>query len=204
MQHAPFQSLYRDNFQVVEERRGKIRLYPHTEQLSVLLNALNSEFYSRLPPRIARVDHRADGFHKITLKHSAIMFCGFINGTRADELRLYALPDPDLVYRLTVVQQLSENARQGVSHRFRFYGGEDFFPEIHLSGKRLVFTDHVLQRFGADLSGLRLLRDRLCERFMAGYLLNLGELAYRKEERIMIMPLSGQKSARSVHFKMPR
>ena len=26
---------------------------------------------------------------------------------------------------------------------------------------------------------------------MAGFLLNLGELAYRKEERIMIMPLSG-------------
>jgi len=42
-----------------------------------------------------------------------------------------------------------------------------------------------------DLSGLRLLRDRLGERFMAGYLLNLGELAYRKEERIMVMPLSG-------------
>ncbi|MGH3149671.1 MAG: ATP-binding protein [Streptosporangiaceae bacterium] len=43
----------------------------------------------------------------------------------------------------------------------------------------------------ADLSGLRLLRDRLGERFVAGYLLNLGELAYRKEERIMVMPLSG-------------
>jgi len=42
-----------------------------------------------------------------------------------------------------------------------------------------------------DLSGLRLLRDRLGERFMAGFLVNLGELAYRKEERIMIMPLSG-------------
>jgi len=42
-----------------------------------------------------------------------------------------------------------------------------------------------------DLSGLRLLRDRLGERFMAGFLLNLGELAYRKEERIMVMPLSG-------------
>ena len=26
---------------------------------------------------------------------------------------------------------------------------------------------------------------------MAGFLLNLGELAYRKEERIMVMPLSG-------------
>jgi predicted AAA+ superfamily ATPase len=43
----------------------------------------------------------------------------------------------------------------------------------------------------ADLSGLRLLRDRLGERFIAGFLLNLGELAYRKEERIMVMPLSG-------------
>ena len=42
-----------------------------------------------------------------------------------------------------------------------------------------------------DLSGLRLLRDRLGERFMAGFLLNLGELAYRKEEKITIMPLSG-------------
>jgi len=26
---------------------------------------------------------------------------------------------------------------------------------------------------------------------MAGFLLNLGELAYRKEERIMVMPLAG-------------
>jgi hypothetical protein len=43
----------------------------------------------------------------------------------------------------------------------------------------------------ADLSGLRLLRDRLGERFIAGFLLNLGELAYRKEERILVMPLSG-------------
>ena len=60
-----------------------------------------------------------------------------------------------------------------------------------------------------DLSGLRLLRDRLGERFIAGFLLNLGELAYRKEERIMVMPLSGlwslaskpssaQRSARSM------
>jgi hypothetical protein len=42
-----------------------------------------------------------------------------------------------------------------------------------------------------DLSGLRLLRDRLGERFIAGFLLNLGGLAYRKEERILVMPLSG-------------
>jgi predicted AAA+ superfamily ATPase len=66
-----------------------------------------------------------------------------------------------------------------------------------------------------DLSGLRLLRDRLGERFMAGFLLNTGELAYRKEEKIMIMPLSGlwslassqtssQRSARSVSLSFAR
>jgi predicted AAA+ superfamily ATPase len=40
-----------------------------------------------------------------------------------------------------------------------------------------------------DLNGLRLLRDRLGERFVGGFVLNLGELAYRKEDRITIMPL---------------
>jgi len=45
---------------------------------------------------------------------------------------------------------------------FRFYGPDGFFPEIRLSGKRLPFADHVLQRFservpntvGSDLSKL--------------------------------------------------
>lgn len=40
-----------------------------------------------------------------------------------------------------------------------------------------------------DLSGLRLLRDRLGDRFVGGFVLNLGELSYRKEDRIAIMPL---------------
>jgi hypothetical protein len=44
-----------------------------------------------------------------------------------------------------------------------------------------------------DLSGLRLLRDRLGERFIAGFLLNLGELAYRKEETIMVIGCSQDK-----------
>jgi hypothetical protein len=50
---------------------------------------------------------------------------------------------------------------------------------------------------------------------MAGFLLNTGELAYRKEEKIMIMPLSGlwslasgqtssQRSARSVSLSFAR
>jgi predicted AAA+ superfamily ATPase len=41
-----------------------------------------------------------------------------------------------------------------------------------------------------DLNGLRLLRDRLGDRFTGGFVLNLGELAYRKENKIAVMPLS--------------
>jgi uncharacterized protein len=41
-----------------------------------------------------------------------------------------------------------------------------------------------------DLNGLRLLRDRLGDRFTGGFVLNLGELAYRKESKIAVMPLS--------------
>lgn len=41
----------------------------------------------------------------------------------------------------------------------------------------------------ADLDGLRLLRDRLGGRFTGGFVLNLGDLAYRKEDRISVLPL---------------
>jgi hypothetical protein len=147
VKHLPFQSLYRENFQVVEERQGKFRLYPHTEQLPLLLRALNFEFEAKLPPRIARVDHRADGFHKILRKTAATMFCGLTNVSRPDQLRLHALPDYDLLYRVTIVQHSIEETPRGDCHRFRFYGGEDFFPEILLSGKQIVFANHVLERF---------------------------------------------------------
>ena len=39
-----------------------------------------------------------------------------------------------------------------------------------------------------DLDGLRLLRDRLGDRFAGGFVLNLGDLAYRKEDRISVLP----------------
>ena len=149
MKHLPFQSPYREQFEVVEQLQGDLRLYPHTDQLPVLLRALNLEFFNALPGYIARVDHRGDGFHKLLRKEAALMFCGGINASRQDEMRLYALLDPDLVCRVTVVQQLTQNTPRGPLHGFRFYGGEDFFPEIHLSGKRLRFSDHVLKRFSA-------------------------------------------------------
>jgi len=162
MKHNPFQSSYREEFEVIEQRLGHTTLYPHTDQLPHLHRALTYEFYGPLPDRIARVDKRADGFHKILLRHAALMFCGIINDARTDQLRLHSLPDADLVTRLTLVQQVTESTPLGRVHRFRFYGPDGFFPEIRLSGKRLAFADHVLQRFservpnpvGSDLSQL--------------------------------------------------
>jgi hypothetical protein len=164
MKHNPFQSNYREEFEVVEQRLGNVTLYPHTDQLPLLHRALNLEFLGPLPGHIARVDKRADGFHKIMLRRAAMMYCNILNDARADQVRLYDLPDADRVSRLTIAQQVIENTPLGRVHRFRFYGPDGFFPEIRLSGKRIAFAEHVLQRFtervpnpvGADISNLLL------------------------------------------------
>jgi hypothetical protein len=41
MKHNPFQSNYREEFEVVEQRLGNVTLYPHTDQLPQLHRALN-------------------------------------------------------------------------------------------------------------------------------------------------------------------
>jgi hypothetical protein len=164
MKHNPFQSIYREEFEVVEQRLGNTTLYPHTDQLPQLHRALNLEFLNPLPGHIARVDKRADGFHKIMMRRAAMMYCNILNDARADQVRLYDLPDADRVTRLTIAQQVIENTPLGRVHRFRFYGPDGFFPEIRLSGKRIAFAEHVLQRFtervpnavGADITSLLL------------------------------------------------
>jgi len=162
MKHIPFDSIYREEFEVVEERRGHVSLYPHTDQLPVLYRALNLEFLAGLPARFARVDRRGSGFDKLVRSQAALYFCNAINGERKDQLRLFELPDPELVARPTIVQQISTDEPLGRTHRFRFYGGDDFNTEMRLSGKRVVFADHVLQRYslrapdslGDDLTNL--------------------------------------------------
>ncbi|MBI5687330.1 MAG: hypothetical protein HZC54_19830 [Verrucomicrobia bacterium] len=149
IKHSSFDSIYRHEYTIVEERHGNVSLFPHTDQLPVISRAINLEFYGALPPSVARVDHRADAFHKIMLKEAASMFCYTINGARADKLRLHDLPTEDFVYKIAVIQQITEQTRRGPHHRFRFYSGDRFLPDIHLCGKSLVITDHVLQRFTA-------------------------------------------------------
>lgn len=116
--HVNFDSVFRPNFEVVEERRGKVRLYPHTEQLPLLHRALDYEFKTALPDRIARTDKRGDGFHKNLMKHAGLIFCGIFNASRPDGLQLHSLPDWDLVTRLTIVQQATTETRRGLGRRF--------------------------------------------------------------------------------------
>src|ERR1035437_957301 len=137
MKHNPFQSNYREEFEVVEQKIGNVTLYPHTDQLPQLHRALNLEFLGPLPGRIARVDKRADDFHKILLRRAALMYCSVLNDARSDQLRLYAMPDADRVTRLAIAQQITESTPLGRVHRFRFYGPDGFFPEVRLSGKRV-------------------------------------------------------------------
>jgi hypothetical protein len=148
-QFSSFDSIYRHEYTIVEERHGHTSLFPHTDQLPVISRAINLEFYGALPPSVARVDHRADGFHKIQLMEAASSFCFTLNGARADRLRLYELATNDLVFKICVIQQITEQTKRGPHHRFRFFSGDHFFPDIHLCGKSIVVADHVLQRFAA-------------------------------------------------------
>ncbi|MCX6899796.1 MAG: hypothetical protein NT105_13995 [Verrucomicrobia bacterium] len=147
IKHVPFESIYRQEYEVVEEHRGNLRLYPHTDQLPVISRAINLEFYGALPDKVAHADHRADGYHKLLLYQAVLMFCGIFNRSRPDGLQLYQLLTPELVSKVAVVQRITENTRHGLRHGFRFFTGTDFLPDIHLSGKRILFADHLLQRF---------------------------------------------------------
>jgi predicted AAA+ superfamily ATPase len=92
-----------------------------------------------------------------------------------------------------ILKQVSWSEEVATAAYFRTQNGDEVDLVLETWDGRVVgFEVKAGSRIqDADLSGLRLLRDRLGQRFIAGFLLNLGELAYRKEERIMVMPLSG-------------
>lgn len=147
MKHLPFQSAYRESFQVVEERRGNFSLYPHTEQLPLISRALNHEFYSALPHRVAQTDHRGDMFRKMCLSSGATIFCSHIHRDRPDDVLLFHYETPEFVSKVAIVQHIKESTSQGLVHRFRLFSGTEFLPDIHLNGRRIAFAGHVFDRF---------------------------------------------------------
>ena len=147
MKHLPFKSNLLPKFHVVEQRVGDFSFFPRSDQLRQLLRALNITFHAGLPDRIARVDHRATDFQKIEKHDAALMFCNQFNAAREDDLRLQVLTDKDLVARISIVQQIIEHTPKGQLHRFKFYGGDDFFTDIYLNGKGIAFSGHAVARF---------------------------------------------------------
>lgn len=147
MKHSPFQSSYLQDFVILEERQGKRTLYPRTDQLPLLARALRWEFLSMLPHRIARVDARSTGYHKIERSFAAEGFCRVINASRPDGLLLTPLLDEDGVDNPAIIQQITEETPRGPRHWFKFYRSEDFFTEIFLCGRRVIFTGHAVDRF---------------------------------------------------------
>lgn len=148
-QHKPFSSIYRENFEVVEEFRHNTRLYPHTEQLPAISRALNLEFYGALPARIASTDHRADPFRKLLLYAGVNIFCNLVNAHRQDRVRLFPCCTPDLVAKVGILQHIITSGSLGNCHVFRIFTGDDFLPDVHLEGKRFAFASHVLDRFSS-------------------------------------------------------
>jgi len=147
MRQYKFQSQYRENFQVVEERREGVSYFPHTDQLPALWKALNQEFKAPLHKKVFGVNAQSDDYHKIVLRHHVFAFCHYTHAIRPDHLRLFCLLNPDKVAKIAIVQQITEYHPKGLCHRFRFYAGDDFFPEIRLSGKRIAFSNHALGRY---------------------------------------------------------
>lgn len=45
------------------------------------------------------------------------------------------------------MQHIRELDPRGDCHRFRFYSESGFIPDIHLEGKQLAFSDHVIAQF---------------------------------------------------------
>jgi hypothetical protein len=143
----PFESKYLRDFAVVEERHRDLRLFPATEQLPTLSRAINREFESGLTTRLAATDGRGDPWRKLQLWKAAEAFCDILNSARPDHLHVQPYYTPDKVSQIAIVQQITRIASAGNEHWFRFFRGGDFLPDVHLSGKRIVFSSHAIERF---------------------------------------------------------
>src|SRR5262245_26844223 len=128
-----FDSIYKSDFAVLEERQWPFTFYPRTDQLPVLLRALNLEFKNALPWMLTRLDHRGSDYDKCALWHASLLFCT-LHARRSDRLLLLGLLDRAFITRLAIAQQITEHTERGARHHFRFFAGQDWFDEIRLSG----------------------------------------------------------------------
>ena len=142
-----FQSNYRRDFMVVEQRKGDTTYFPHTDQLPILASAITREFQAGLSNYIVKTDVRGDDFRKVLLHEACHEFCHFKNAARQDKVNLFWLTNPDKLTDVAIAQKVTRTSKHGRMHRFRFYLGGKYFQEVYMNGKRMVFTQHAVERF---------------------------------------------------------
>jgi len=142
-----FKSKYLRDFSMVDERHGSRHLFPATEQLPALSRAIDEEFKAGLTSRLAATDGRADSWRKLQLWKSGTAFCQIINSERPDHLHIQPVYTPEFVTRIAVVQHITQSESGGNRHWFRAYRDNAFLPDIYLSGKRVSFSSHAIERY---------------------------------------------------------
>jgi hypothetical protein len=149
MKHVPFDSSLRPELcGRGSNARGRCRIFRTRISCQCLHRALNLDFRGALPSGIVKVKAKSDRFRKLiveAMRCSSLRIWCMVDVK--DGLTLFRLYDRDLLARIAVVQQVSEHTRLGACHRFKFYAGADFAPEIYLSGKAIIFAQHALERF---------------------------------------------------------
>ena len=132
---------------VVEQRKGDTTYFPHTDQLPILASAITREFQAGLSNYIVKTDVRGDDFRKVLLHEACYEFCHFKNAARQDKVNLFWLTNPDKLTDVAIAQKVTRTSKHGRMHRFRFYLGGKYFQEVYMNGKRMVFTQHAVERF---------------------------------------------------------
>ena len=143
----PFESKYLHDFAVVEERHDGLCLFPATEQLPLLSQAITREFEYGLTSRLARTDGRADTWRKLQLREAAFTFTTILNAARPDHLHVQPYFTPDFVSQIAIVQHITKTCPEGLAHWFRFFRGQEFLPDVYLAGKRVSFASHAIDRY---------------------------------------------------------
>ena len=147
MKTRQFEFLNNPNVIVLGEKGKKYDLFPHTQQLQTLWTKIDKHFRLPIANKFQRADKRASDSIKASLYEVAMAYCGLFNNARSDKIQLHALPSPDLVTHITIVQQITIYGSAGNLHGFWFYGGPTFSAEIRLGGKHLLLASHVLEQF---------------------------------------------------------
>ena len=193
----PFESKYLRDFVVLEELQPGRRLFPRTDQLPLLSKAINREFMAGLTTRLAATDGRADPWRKLQLHTAAFAFSTFLNAARPDHLHVRPYYTPELVTQMAVVQHITEIEPDGNRYWFRYFRDDAFLPDIYLSGKRVLFSGHAIDRFGqravnVDCPAISTMHDEFLNAGVAALRLNGGQpaLAFGTGGSLAVMPFT--------------